>query len=63
MLCIALFVHVSPKSLMLSLSCKALSVILLMYIWMRVLQVQSDMELGEWKRRCSRFALVLQRCW
>ena len=43
-LCIVLLVRVSPKSLMLSLSCKALSVILLMYVWIRV---QSDMEVGQ----------------
>ena len=57
-LCIALCVRVSPKSLMLSFSRKALSVMFLMYIWMRV---QSDMELGQWKERWSRFSLLLQR--
>ena len=58
MLCIALFVRVNPKSLMLSFSRKALSVMFFMYIWMRV---QSDVELGQWKKRWSRFSLLLQR--
>ena len=65
-LCIALFVRVSPKSLMLSLSRKALSVMFLMYIWMRV---QSDMELGQWKKRSSLqdfhcyYSGDSERCW
>ena len=43
-LCILLLVWVSPKSMMLSLSRMALSVILMMYVWIRV---QSDMEVGQ----------------